>query len=103
MTRCARRRKSCCDVVRIRRVLIVGLVAAVAVRRKSRVVVVDMAIHTVPRRHRVRARQRKCRGVVIERAIRPGDSVVAQLTSRRKPQLRVVHRRSRSVVVVLMA
>lgn len=102
MARCARRRKSCCGVVRIRRGLIVGLMATVAVRRKSRVVVIDMAIHAVPRRHRVRARQRKCRGVVIECAVRPGDGVVTHLTSCRKPQLRVVHRRSRRVVVVLM-
>lgn len=102
VTRCARRWESRCGVVRIRRVLIVGLMAPVAVRRKSRVVVVDMAIHAVPRRNRVRSRQRKCRGVVIERAVRPGDGVVAHLTCRRETQLCVVHRRSRCVVVALV-
>ena len=43
-------------VARIRRVVVVGLMAADTRRRQSRVVVVDMTIGAHPRRYQVRAR-----------------------------------------------
>jgi hypothetical protein len=43
-------------VARIRRVVVVGLMAADTRRRQSRVVVVDMTIGAHPRRYKVRAR-----------------------------------------------
>ena len=70
-------RKTCRNVIRIRRAAIVLRMAAVAVGRQRRVVVVYVA--TGAGRARVRAGQRETRVVVIERRLRPGGRVVADV------------------------
>lgn len=52
---------------RVRRVVVVRCMAAVAIRRQRCVVVVDVTIHAMPRRRLVRTSQWECRVVVIER------------------------------------
>ncbi len=71
-------------VARVRRVVVVGLVAPDAGRRQRRVVVVDVAIGALPRRHGVRPGQRERRVVVIERGVGPDDRVVAQFAGGRE-------------------
>ncbi len=61
---CSREKLWLRRVARVRRVLIIRLVAAVARRRQRGVITVNMAIRTLPRRYRMRARQRE-RGVVV--------------------------------------
>ena len=73
----ARRRKACRNVVRIRRPSVVGLVAAVAIRGETRVVVLHVA--TRARNRGVRARQRERRVVVIERRRTPRGRVVTHV------------------------
>ena len=65
------------------------------------VVVVDVAIDALPRRHGVRTRQNESGGRVIELAVRPGHSVMTLLARCRESRMR--HRRGRRVVVGLMA
>ena len=72
------------DVVRIGRSLIVLQVAADASVRRQVVVVIDMAVGTLPRRHRVHSRQREIRAVVIKRGVRPRGGVVALLATLRE-------------------
>ena len=80
--------KSCRDVVRIRcPVVIVGM-AAVAVGRQRRVIVVHMA--TGAGHARVCAGERKAGVVVIERRLRPGGCVVANIALLRKSDRSVV-------------
>ena len=80
---------------------IVGFMAAVAVGRQRRVVVVHMTAGAGHRR--VRAGQRKCCGVVIECPVGPQCGVVAELASRRESHLNVVDWRGCVIVIVQMA
>ena len=73
---------------RIRRVVVVGLVAADAGSRQRGVVVVDVAVCARPRRNRVRSGQRERRVVVIEGRIRPVNRVMAELAGRREARVR---------------
>lgn len=66
-------------MARIRRVVVIGLVAADACDRQRRVVSVDVAIRALARWHGVRTGQRECRVGVIEGRVGPDRSVVAQL------------------------
>ena len=67
-------------VARVRRVLIVGLVATVASRRQRRVIAVHVAIRALTRRNDVRPCQRERRVVVVESRIRPHHRAMAQFT-----------------------
>ena len=67
-------------VSRIRRTVVVSQVTTNARRRQRLIVAVDMAVDARSRWHGVRPGQRELRFVVIERRIRPGDRVMAQLT-----------------------
>jgi len=62
-----------------------------------------VAVGTQARWHGVRARQSKSGSGVVERSIGPQHRVVARLASRREARGDMVHRRSRGVVVVLVA
>jgi len=64
-------------VSRIRRLVVIRLVATDAGCRQRRVIVIHMAIRALARWNSMQARQRKNRVVVIERRIRPRDGVVA--------------------------
>lgn len=102
----------------IRRVVVVGLMTSDACCRQRRVVIVDVAVGALPRRHRMRSGQRECRVVVIECGIGPDRRVVAQLTCGRETcgrvsgivgarVIRLVTRVAQSavqrIVIVLMA
>lgn len=89
-------------VAGIRRVVVVRLVTSDARRRQRREVVVDVAIGTLPRRHRVRAGQRECCVVVVKRGIGPYGRVVAQFTCCRETSGRV-SRIVRSGIIRLVA
>ncbi len=83
---------------RIRRGVVVRLMASVAGRRQRRVVVVYVAIRAG---HRcVESRQRKSRLAVIEFAVRPLDCVVAQIARRWETKLDMVDRSCSAVVVL---
>ena len=84
---------------RVRRAGVVLLMARIAERAIERVVVVDVTIGALPRRHRVRPGERKSRAVVVERSVQPGGSAVALIASLRKIQGRVTWIR-RSLVVL---
>ena len=105
-------------VPRIRGVLIIRLMTAIAIRRQGGVVVVDVAIHTMPRWRLVRTGEWECGVVVVERRIRPIHRVMAKFTGRRKAGgrvrriirigvvrlvARIAERAIQVVVVVLMA
>ena len=77
-------------VARIRRVVVIRLMAADAGRRQRRVVVVDVAISALSRRHGVRSGQRKRRVVVIEGRIGPDRRVMAQLALLRESGSHVI-------------
>ena len=89
-------------VSRVRRVVVIGLVAADAGRRQRRVVVVDVAVGAHPRRHRVRAGQGERRGVVVKRGVRPDRRVMAQFAGGREAG-RGVRRIGRAGVILLVA
>ena len=86
---------------RIRRLVVIRLVATDAGGRQRGVVVVDVAVGARPRGYRMRSRQRKRRVVVIERRIRPRDSVMTKLASGREARVR--HRTFRIVEIILVA
>ena len=88
-----------CRVTWVRRVVVVGLMAAYACRRQRRVVAVDMAIRALPRRYRVGTGQRERRVVVVERRVGPHDRVMAQLALLREARRHVTGVR-RAVVVL---
>lgn len=54
------------------RVVVVGLVARNASRGREVVIVVDVAIRTLARRHHMASRQREAHSVVVEARIQPG-------------------------------
>ena len=76
------RREACCNVVHwCRRVVVVGLMARHARRARQVVVIVDVTIRTLPRRHSVRTCQYKPRTVVVEGSVQPGRRAVALIAS----------------------
>lgn len=85
----ARRREMRGDVVRIVRVQVILLMAAVAIRWQIRPVVVYVAIGALARWNGVRPGQRELSFAVIELGVGPGDRVVAELASLRETHLRV--------------
>lgn len=89
-------------VIRIRRSVVVALVAAHARGRQRRVVIVDVAHHAGDRRSRMEACQRERRVVVIKGCARPVGRAVAGVASRREAG-RSMRRRVRIVVVGLVA
>ena len=88
-------------VPRIRRVVVVGLVATDARRRQRGVVAVDVAVDARPRRNHVRSGQRERGVVVIEGRIRPLNRVMAEFASGWKPGVR--HGSGRILEVGLVA
>ena len=76
--------------------------ARIAGRARQVVIVVDVAIRTLPRRHRVRVGQDEPCAVVIKRGIEPGARAVALIASRREIRRHVIRIR-RSLVVLLVA
>ena len=85
-------------IVRARIVLLVARVAECVVQR---VIVIDVAIGTLPRRNGMRSGQRESSGGMIKLAVRPEHSVVTLLARRGEACVR--HRSRRRVVVALMA
>lgn len=69
-------------VARVGRILIIGLVATIASGRQRGVVAVNVAFRALPGRYSVRAGQRKCGVVVIERGVGPDRGVMAHLARR---------------------
>ena len=98
----ASRRETGRFMVRIRRVVVIRLVAAHARCRQRRVIVVDMAHHAGHSGGCVEARQREGRVVVIERGSRPVSGAVTGIASRWEPGGRM-RRRVRTVVIGLVA
>ena len=89
-------------VSRIRRVVVVRLVAPYASGWQCRVVIVDVAIRALARRDRVRSGQRECRFAVIKGRIGPDDCVVTELARSREAG-RGVGRIVRAGVILLVA
>ena len=83
-------------------VVVIGLMAADASGGQCRVVVIDVALRTLPRRHCVRAGQRERCVVVIERRVGPDNGVVAQL-ARGWESRRSMGRIGRACVILLVA
>ena len=83
VARLARRRETRRRVIRVRRVVVVRLVAAHACRVGDAVVAVDVAL-CARDRCGVEARQRPARGCVVELAICPKNRVVAAFAGRRE-------------------
>ena len=81
--------------------VVVGRMAADAGGWQRRVVVVDMAIRALPRRHRVLSDQRKRRVAVIKDRVGPDVCVVAHFASCGEPG-RPVGRIGRARVILLM-
>jgi len=78
------------DVVRIVRILVVRLVAAIAVRGQVGVVVVYVAVGASARRDGVRAGEREARLAVVKVGVGPSDRVMADLAGLRKASLHVI-------------
>lgn len=90
------------SVVRIRRAVVIGLVAAYARRVGKAVVAIDVALRA-QRGGRVKSGQRPSCGRVIELAIGPENRVVAGLARRREAGCNMVHRNLGVVVIGLVA
>lgn len=88
-------------VSRIRRVVVIGLVATDAGRGQSRVVIVDMAVRTDARRHRVRTSQGEGGVVVIESGVGPDGRVVAKFARGRETGRRVGGIRRAGVILLV--
>ena len=71
-------------VARVRRVVVIRLVAADTRDRQSRVVPVHVTVRALARRHCMRTRQRECRVGVVEGGVGPDRRVVAQLAGGRE-------------------
>ena len=78
------------DVVRIVRILVVRLVAAIAVGGQSCVIVVDVAVGAGARRYSVGACEREAGLVVVKVGVGPFDRVMADLAGLRKASLHVI-------------
>ncbi len=103
MTRFAGSRKTCRHVRhRSRRIVVVRQVARDACRASQVVVVVDVAVRTLPRRHGVRTGQRESHGRMVESRVRPTCCVVAGVTSLREIRGHVIRIR-RPLVIRQMA
>lgn len=83
-------------------VVVVGLMATDAGRRQRRVIVVHMAIGTLPRRYGMRPSEGKGCVVVIEGRVGPDGRIVAKFALRGKSRCSM-RRTSGTRVVVLMA
>lgn len=94
-------RKARGHVIRVAGGLVNGSVTAVAVSRKTCVIVVHVAAGAGDRG--VRSRERETGRAVIERRAIPRHGVMAQIAGRRVSQLNVVDRRRRAVVIRLVA
>lgn len=92
VTRLARRWKSRCHVIRVRRSRVIDFVARVAIGRNAGVIASDVAVRT---RHRgVSAGQREYGLAVIEGRRLPGTSVMADFARLRESGLHVIRVRS---------
>ena len=88
------------DVIHRRgRVVVIGLMARHTRGAGQVVVIVDVAIRTLPRRGRVRPGQREPRAVVVERRAQPGRGAVAGIASLREVRRHVI--RIRRALVIL--
>ena len=101
VARLASLRESAAHVVRIRGALEIFQVTGHAGRAGQVVVVADVAIDALARRHGVRTRQNESGSRVIELAVGPGHSVMTLRARGRETGMR--NRRGRGVVVGLMA
>ena len=88
-------------VIRVRCALEVGHMAGNTGRAIQGVVIIHVAVDTLPRRHRVHAGQREPGGRVVKFAVGPQHGVMALLARCGEP--RVWYRRGRCVEVVLVA
>ena len=89
-------------MARIRRVLIIGLVAAVTCRWKSHVVAIDVAIGALARRNGVRPGERERGLAVVKDGVCPDGRVVAEFAGSGKAS-RGVGRIVRARIVLLVA
>lgn len=80
---------------------VILLVARVALRTIQRVVVADVAIRALPRRHRVRSGQGETRGRVVKLAMAPEHRVVAAFAGGRESSMR--NRSRRASIILLVA
>ena len=85
------------------RVVVVILMATDATGVRDAVVVVDVAIRALPRRHGVLASEGPPGSRMVKGAVHPVDSVVALLAGCGEVCPDVINRRLRVVVVILMA
>ena len=83
-------RESGGDVVRIGRIHIVRLVAAIAVGGQVFVIVVDVAVGAGARRYGMRAGEREAGLAVVKVGVGPFDRVMADLAGLRKASLHVI-------------
>lgn len=96
----ARRGEACREVIHRRYGAgVVLLVTRVTCRTRQVVVVVRVAIGALPRRHRVRSRQREAGAVVIEGRIEPRTGVVALIAALRKVRRYVIRIRCSLIVL----
>ena len=87
---------------RVRRVVVVGLVAANTCDWQGCVIAVDVAVGAYPRRHRMRTGQRERRSVVVKGGVRPDSRVVTQFARGWEAGRRVCRIR-RAGIILLMA
>ena len=73
--------------------------AAHARRRRQVVIVVDVAIGTLPRRNRVQAGQRESRAVVIEGRVHPVGGVVTLIAGLREVRRYVIGIRGSLIIL----
>lgn len=83
-------------------IVVIGLMAREAGRARQIVIIVHVAIRTLPRRRSVRSGQRKPGTGVIESCIQPGGGVVALITRLRKIRGNVVWIRG-ALIILQMA
>ena len=85
MTGCTRGRERSRNMVYRRgRIVVIGLMARYASGGRQIVVVGDVAIRTLPRRHQMRTGEREPGAVVVESCVQPGRRAVARVASLRE-------------------